>query len=91
MEIRHERARHRFVGETPSGTAVLSYSAAGPGILDLYSTWVPPAERGQGHGAALVEAALRFARAEGLRVIPTCWYVAGWLRTHPGHDDLLAP
>lgn len=90
MRIRHDMDRHRFIGETPSGTAVLAYTPAGAGTLDLYSTYVPPGERGRGLGAELVGAAVAFARAQGLRLIPTCWYVAEWLAAHPEHADLLA-
>jgi len=38
----------------------------------------------------LVEAGLAWARAEGVRIIPTCWFVAQWVRAHPEHADLLA-
>jgi predicted GNAT family acetyltransferase len=82
--------RHRFIGETPSGTAVLAYTPAGAGALDLYSTYVPPGDRGRGLGAELVGAAVAFARAQGLRLIPTCWYVAEWLAAHPEDADLFA-
>jgi uncharacterized protein len=37
----------------------------------------------------LVEAAVGYARREGLRIIPSCWYVAQWIRQHPEHADLL--
>jgi uncharacterized protein len=89
MEIKHDRAGHRFIGETPSGAAVLAYAPSGAGVLELYSTYVPPAERGRGIGAQLVKAAVAFAREEGLRIIPTCWYVAEWIGIHPEHRDLV--
>lgn len=89
MHIRHERDTHRFLGDTPSGTAVLAYVPAGAGALELYSTYVPAAERGQGLGAELVQAAVTYAREQGLRIVPTCWYVADWLGAHPEHRDLV--
>jgi len=90
MHVRHDRAGHRFIGETASGTAVLAYAPAGAGTLELYSTYVPPAERGRGLGHQLVQAAVAFAREENLRIVPTCWYVAAWIGAHPEHRDLLA-
>jgi predicted GNAT family acetyltransferase len=69
---------------------VLSYAPAGADLLDLYSTYVPPADRGRGVAGRLVQAAVAHARAEGLRIIPSCWYVAQWLRQHPEHADLVA-
>ena len=79
-----------FRSEVPAGTAELAYQAMGEGILDLYSTYVPPAARGQGLAGRLVAAAMAHARAEGLRIIPSCWYVADWLRAHPEAADLVA-
>lgn len=89
MRIRHDLDGHRFIGETPSGDAVLSYAPAGEGVVELYSTYVPPGERGRGLGGQLVQAAVAFAREQGFRIVPTCWYVAEWLGIHPEHRDLV--
>jgi predicted GNAT family acetyltransferase len=90
MRIEHDTQAHRFLAPVPSGTAVLAYGPAGAGLLELYSTYVPAPDRGRGIGGQLVEAALSYAREQGMRVIPTCWYVAQWVREHPEHADLLA-
>ncbi len=90
MSVEHDTASHRFTVAASSGTAVLSYTPAGSDLLDLYSTYVPPADRGRGLAASLVEAAVRYARDQGFRIIPSCWYVAQWIRRHPEHADLLA-
>jgi uncharacterized protein len=89
MKIRHDTAAHRFIGETPSGHAVLAYAPAASGALELYSTYVPASERGRGLGGQLVEAAVNFAREQGVAIIPTCWYVAQWISAHPEHQDLI--
>jgi predicted GNAT family acetyltransferase len=47
--------------------------------------------QGQGLAAALVAQALDWARQQGLRVRPTCSYVASYMRRHPETQDLLAP
>jgi hypothetical protein len=91
MRIRHEKDSHRFIGDTPTGTAVLAYAPAGAGVLELYSTYVPATERGQGLGGQLVQAAVAYARDQGLQIIPTCWYVADWIAAHPEHRDLVIP
>ena len=90
MQIVHDPAGHRFAAELASGTATLAYAPAGEGVMDFYSTYVPAAERGRGVAGHLVEAGLAWARAERLRVIPTCWFVAQWIRAHPEHADLQA-
>jgi predicted GNAT family acetyltransferase len=89
MSIEHDLDAHRFTASLASGTAVLAYTSARPGVLELYSTYVPAADRGKGVAGRLVEAALAYARNEGLRIIPSCWYVAQWIRQHPEHADLL--
>ncbi|MBA3260345.1 MAG: N-acetyltransferase [Gemmatimonadales bacterium] len=90
MQIDHDTEAHRFQVQLPAGTAILAYTPSGEKTLEMYSTYVPVAARGQGVAAALVEAALAYARAGGYRVIPSCWYVALWIRRHPEHADLLA-
>jgi uncharacterized protein len=90
MQIEHDAKAHRFFTQVPSGTAVLSYSPKGAGQLELYRTYVPEPDRGQGVGGRLVEAALVYAREQGMKVIPTCWYAAAWIREHPENADLLA-
>jgi predicted GNAT family acetyltransferase len=90
MQVEHDIKTHRFVARAPSGDAVLAYRQRGPGVLDLYSTHVPEPDRNQGVGGRLVEAALGYAREQGMRVIPTCPYVSQWIREHPENADLVA-
>jgi len=90
MTVEHDTASRRFTLAASTGTAVLAYAPAGPDLLELYSTFVPPGDRGRGLAAQLVRAAVDYARAEGFRIIPSCWYVAQWIRQHPEHADLVA-
>jgi predicted GNAT family acetyltransferase len=91
MSVDHDLGSHRFTVTATGGIAVLAYAPAGAGLVEFYSTYVPPADRGRGIADRLVRAAVEYARLEGLRIIPSCWYVAQWLRAHPEHADLLAP
>jgi uncharacterized protein len=90
MNIDHDLEAHRFTTRVPSGTALLAYVGPREGVLEVYRTYVPPPDRGKQVAGALVDAALAYARAEGLRVVPTCWYVALWIQRHPEHADLVA-
>jgi predicted GNAT family acetyltransferase len=90
MEIEHNIEAQRFQVHLPGGTAALAYAPRGEKRLEMYSTYVPMAARGHGVAAALVEAALAYAREGGYRVVPSCWYVALWIRRHPEYADLLA-
>src|SRR5215204_7545706 len=69
MQVEHDIKTQRFVARAPSGDAVLAYRPRGPAVLELYSTYVPEPDRNQGVGSRLVEAALGYAREQGMRVI----------------------
>ena len=51
------------------------------GVRDRYE--------GQGLAGQLARRALDDARAEGLRVVPLCPYVAGYITKHPEYQDLV--
>jgi predicted GNAT family acetyltransferase len=53
-------------------------------------TFVPGELRGRGLAEQLVRAALEHARAEKLRVVPACSYVAKYIERHPEYRALLA-
>lgn len=55
-----------------------------PGVLRIDHVEVDPRLRGGGHGKALVEAAVAYAMAEGLRVVPLCGYAGAVIRRDPG-------
>jgi uncharacterized protein len=84
VDIEHDRAGQRFVG-----AAFLAYQSLADGALDIYSVQVPSAARGRGIAGHLVAAAVGYARAEGVRIIPTCSYAATWFRAHPEAADQL--
>ena len=55
-------------------------------VLDVLHTYTPPALRGGNLAAELTRAALDHARAEGLRVVPTCSYTRRYLARHPAYN-----
>ena len=59
------------------------------GVLDYYHTFVPPEARGRGIASRLVSFALDDARAHGLRVRPSCPFVARFVAAQPRYADLL--
>ena len=70
--------------------AHIVYRMHGTGTIELVHTEVEPAYEGKGLASQVAKFALDDARSRGLKVIPTCSYVAGWIKKHPGYEDLIA-
>lgn len=64
---------------TAPGGAFLEYRLDGS-VMTIDHTFVPPAARGTGVAAALVEKALETARINNWSVVPECSYVAAYLK-----------
>jgi predicted GNAT family acetyltransferase len=88
--VRHDSraARYEYVVD---GTVVgvADYQTT-DGAVVMHHTFTDPAHRGHGIAAQLVAGALDDVRSRGLRVVPTCWYVAEFIESHPRYSDLLA-
>lgn len=69
--------------------AVITYRRS-PGVISLDHTGVPVPIEGHGVAAKLTRAALDFARAEKLRVVPACSYVAAFVQKHSEYQDLVS-
>jgi predicted GNAT family acetyltransferase len=89
MNVEHDRERRQFVVRTPEGEGQLVYREPREGVVDLTHTHVDRALRGQGVAEALAEAAFDFAREQGLRVVPSCSFVKGWVEKNPDQQDIL--
>lgn len=89
MIVEHEESRRRFVADIDGEEAELRYGLPDAHTIDLQHTSVPEHARGGGVGEALADAAFSYARAQGLRVIPTCPFLQSWLEHHPEQRDLL--
>lgn len=89
LDIHHEPAAQRFVARTGGVEAVLEYATVDARTLDYHHTFVPPALRGGGIASQLTEYALRYARDNGLKVRPTCPFVASYLERHPEFQSLV--
>lgn len=84
-EINHLPETRRFEICIGGETAYEEYIPFEGGI-DLAHTFVPKSLEGQGVAAALVRAALDYARIHQLKVKASCSYVIVYLKRHPEHD-----
>lgn len=89
MNVIHHEGEQRFVASGPDGEGYLTYGVLEPSVLDFDYVEVPFRFRGTGVAGQIVQAACRYARARGARVVPTCPYIAWWFTQHPEEQDLL--
>lgn len=92
MEVEHLPGRFRVLDGDGRQVAHLDYeirSDADGVIWDLTHTYATESVRGTGIASAMVAATLDEARAEKVRIIPTCPYLPVWLRRHPEYQDLV--
>lgn len=63
--------------------------AVADGVWEVYSTHVLESHEGRGIASRMVSAVLDRADAAGVRVIPSCWFVDGFMdRRSPQYDHL---
>lgn len=84
--VRDNSALSRFELGTGDDLAVAAYRMSGDTITFTH-TEVPPALRGSGIASRLVCGALDSARARGLRIVPLCSFVAGYVARHPEYRE----
>lgn len=87
--VRNNTAQERYELEIDGVTAFILYSRE-PGQVKLNHTEVPSQLGGRGVGSALAKGTLELVRSEGLKVIPHCDFIAGYIDKHPEYRDLLA-
>lgn len=86
--VKHNVAEKRFEVETDGRLSVADYQLR-DGEMIMTHTYVPPELRGRGLAEKLVRAALEYARAEKLKVLPACSYVDAFIRRHAEFQNLV--
>jgi predicted GNAT family acetyltransferase len=87
--VRDNRADNRFELDTGGGLAFANYRRT-PTAVVITHTETPRALRGRGIASQLVKGALGLIRAEKLKVVAGCSFVADYLDRHPEEADLVA-
>ena len=89
IHVTHNTESSRFETQVDGLRCEADYQLTG-GVMWMTHTGVPRELEGRGIAAQLVVAALDWARSQGLKVKPSCSYVAAYMRRHPETQDLLA-
>ena len=82
MEIKKEKNRFVLV-DSNREIGEITYFFDQKNNLVVDHTGVNPAYRGQGLAQKLVEAVLKMAEEENLKIIPICPYVLAYFQNHP--------
>jgi uncharacterized protein len=89
ISIQHRPEQHTFEAIVEGHRCVADYQLKGS-VMRMTHTFVHPSLEGRGIAAQLVQAALQWAREQGLKVDPVCSYVRIYLRRHSQWQDLQA-
>ena len=87
--VRQNAVRNRYEFDVDGGEALAFYRLA-DGVMTFTHTEVPAPLRGRGLGSQMMHAVLQDVRAQGLKVVPRCPFVADYIRRNPEFADLLA-
>ena len=87
--VQHDQNAQEFYVDTPEGKALLHYEREGD-ILNFHHTFVPPALRGKGLAEQVVLAGFEYVKANRLKVIPSCPYVARWVMKNSEWKEWIA-
>jgi predicted GNAT family acetyltransferase len=88
LVVTQDELGSRFAITVDGRTAFLEYHL-GRDFLSLVHTEVPTEMEGRGIGGKLARAGLEFARGANLKVIPSCPFVASYIRRHPEYLELV--
>src|ERR1700712_4168399 len=91
LTIEHLTDDRRFRLSVGGEEAVVLDYIDRPGVWDIVHTYADPEFRGTGVASKLVQHVFSEARADGIRIIPSCPYIPVWWARHPAEADLIEP
>ncbi|MFN2188578.1 MAG: GNAT family N-acetyltransferase [Candidatus Promineifilaceae bacterium] len=89
ITVVNNQDENRFEVRVAEHLAVIDYYRLEDEIVYTH-TGVPEPLSGQGLASKMAEAALEYARGEGLKVVPQCPFVRAYMRRHKQYQDLLS-
>jgi predicted GNAT family acetyltransferase len=93
MEIQRKETEDKgefFIEENDRQIASLTYKKSGDGVITIDHTEVDSNFRGKNIGEDLVAEAVKFARENNLKIVPTCQFAKKVIDDKPEFQDVLA-
>lgn len=88
-DFNFNQAKNRFELDVDGQTAFIVLSQS-DNTLTLMHTEVPQSLEGQGIGKEIVQKSLDYIKEHDLKFIPSCSFVAAYVKRHPEYNSLLA-
>ena len=88
MEVIHDIEKQKFFVVIDDLESHLEYVKV-ENVLNLNYTYVPSELRGKGIAGKIVKEALTYGKDNKLKIIPSCSYVADYIRRHKEYQPLL--
>jgi len=79
-----------YIEENEKQLALLTYKKSGDGVITIDHTEVDSNFRGKNIGEDLVAEAVKFARENNLKIVPTCPFAKKVIDDKPEFQDVLA-
>ena len=89
MNVSRNAAQNQFETIVDGQTAVAVYELEGA-QMTITHVLVPESIAGQGVASALAKFAIQTARAENLKIVPQCPFMAAYFERHPENNGVLA-
>lgn len=88
LEVVNNTDARRFETRIGDYLALIDYIPSGQNIIFSH-TEVPTLFEGQGVAGKMAHTALEYAKANNLKVIPSCPFIAAYIRKHPEYQPLV--
>lgn len=81
--------QNRFEIYTEGHYSIIKFEMINDNLINLYHTEVHPSLSGKGIGNMLVLKTLKYCKEHHLKVVPTCPFVAAFIKRHPEWNSIV--
>jgi predicted GNAT family acetyltransferase len=90
LEIKHNESDNKFYTIVDGFESYLRYLIVENNIMDFIKTYVPDELRNRGIAGEIVLKGLKYAEEKKFKIIPSCSYVATFIKRHKNFEHLIA-